>query len=97
MVDEDLVRHTSDLVSTTRGVHALNGLALLERGSGGGLGVSCQYAFLKRVWLHLDLLSYLAAAVDGRVLANTVDLVAGRGVDNVVRLGSVARHDCEFW
>jgi hypothetical protein len=39
-------------------------------------------------------LSYLAAAVDGRVLANTVDLVAGGGVDDVVRLGSVARHVC---
>jgi hypothetical protein len=30
---------TSDLVSTSRGVHALNGLALLESGGGGGLGV----------------------------------------------------------
>ena len=36
--------------------------------------------------------SHLAAAVDGRVLADTVDLVAGGGVDDVVRLGSVARH-----
>lgn len=40
--------------------------------------------------------SYLVAAVDGGVLANTVDLVAGAGVDNVVRLGSVARHVCGF-
>jgi hypothetical protein len=40
--------------------------------------------------------SYLLAAVDGGVLANAVDLVAGAGVDGVVRLGSVARHDCRF-
>ena len=40
--------------------------------------------------------SYLVAAVDGGVLANTVDLVAGAGVDDVVRLGSVARHVCGF-
>jgi hypothetical protein len=40
--------------------------------------------------------SYLLAAVDGGVLANAVDLVAGAGVDGVVRLGSVARHDCGF-
>merc|ERR1712137_1186318 len=63
----------SDLVSTTRGVHALKGLALLESGSGGGL----------------------LAAVDGGVLANAVDLVLTK-LDGVVRLGSVARHDCGF-
>ena len=39
---------------------------------------------------------YLVAAVDGGVLSYAVDLVAGAGVDNVVRLGSVARHDYEF-
>lgn len=39
-------------------------------------------------------MAYLAAAVNGRVLANAVDLVAGRSVDDVVRLGSVARHGC---
>jgi pentose-5-phosphate-3-epimerase len=44
----------------------------------------------------VSLSSYLGAAVDGGVLANTVDLVAGAGVDNVVRLGSVARHVCGF-
>jgi len=37
-----VIQHTSDLVSTTRGVHAVNGLALLDGGGGGSLGVSCQ-------------------------------------------------------
>lgn len=37
---------------------------------------------------------YLVAAVDGGVLANTVNLAAGAVVDNVVRgTVSVARHD----
>jgi hypothetical protein len=39
--------------------------------------------------------SYLLAAVDGGVLANAVDLVLTK-LDGVVRLGSVARHDCGF-
>jgi hypothetical protein len=43
------------------------------------------------------MIPYLVAAVDGRVLANAVDLVAGAGVDDVVRLGSVARHDVWIW
>ena len=48
----------------------------------------------RNVFARIFDLSYLAAAVNGRVLANTVDLVAGGGVDDVVRLGSVARHVC---
>ena len=34
---DEIGSRTSDLVSTTRGVHALKGLALLESGGGGGL------------------------------------------------------------
>jgi len=39
---ESSIHLTSDLVSTARGVHALNGLTLLNRGSGGGLEKSSQ-------------------------------------------------------
>jgi len=87
-------RHTGDLVSTARCVHALKGLALLAGGRGSGLGTFV--STLVSLYLVGFRSSYLVAAVDGRVLANTVDLVAGAGVDNVVRLGSVARHVDEF-
>ena len=54
---DEIGSRTSDLVSTTRGVHALKGLALLESGSGGGLEVSCQYIGL---WfcVHLHRLTF---------------------------------------
>lgn len=55
----------------------------------GIVSVMSQYA------LSVSPSSYLLAAVDGRVLANAVDLVL-TGLDGVVRLGSVARHDCGF-
>lgn len=84
---------TSDLVSTAGGVHALNGLALLESGGGGGLEGYCQCDVA--VCLEFIPSSYLLAAVDGGVLANAVDLVLA-GLDGVVRLGSVARHGCGF-
>lgn len=62
-----------------------------------GAGAACECCVSLVFWIKLKKISffksYLAAAVDGGVLANAVDLVAGRGVDNVVRLGSVARHD----
>lgn len=59
-----------------------------------GAGAACECDVSLVFWIKTSLFkSYLAAAVDGGVLANAVDLVAGRGVDNVVRLGSVARHD----
>lgn len=60
-----------------------------------GAGAACEYCVSLRFRdTKISIFkSYLAAAVDGGVLADAVDLVAGRGVDNVVRLGSVARHD----
>jgi len=65
-----------------------------REGAGAAWEGSCQYAV--GMCMVVSVSSHLGAAVDGRVLANTVDLVAGGGVDDVVRLGSVARHDCGF-
>jgi hypothetical protein len=45
LIDQDLHQLTGDLVSSARGVHALDGLALLKSGSGGGLGAMSQYYY----------------------------------------------------
>lgn len=63
---------------------------------GGAAWISCQYT-VEECTSVSTMIPYLVAAVDGRVLANAVDLVTGAGVDDVVRLGSVARHDVWIW
>jgi hypothetical protein len=75
---------TSDLVSTARGVHAGEGLALLESGSGGGLQEIVLVLCLGyKACISVKL--YLVAAVDRGVLSDAVNLVTGAVVDNVVR------------
>lgn len=90
--DLGLLAGAGGSVSTAGSVHALEGLALLACGRGGGLEIQSQYEEDRQP--REESMAYLTAAVNGRVLANAVDLVAGRGVDDVVRLGSVARHGC---
>ena len=73
---DEIGSRTSDLVSTTRGVHALKGLALLESGSGGGLDVSCQYIGL---WfcVHLHRLTFSLRSMEDSQDGNGRSVLTG--------------------